>query len=86
MGRSRGTDGVVWSVARDRRLCRRVFGRVIVAVTADQAEASFETPAAMLKRLRGQVQPRIRNPHDIADLLSYQLISGATQGNELEGD
>jgi hypothetical protein len=25
-----------------------------------------------------------RDPHDIADLLSYQLISGVTAGNELE--
>lgn len=55
-------------------------------VTADQAEASFETPAAMLRRLRGRVEPRIRNPHDIADLLSYQLISGATAGDDLEGE
>lgn len=36
------------------------------------------------KALRGNIQPLIRNPHDIADLLSYQLISGVTAGNDLE--
>lgn len=34
--------------------------------------------------LRSTMQPLIRNPHDIADLLSYQLISGMTDGNDLE--
>jgi hypothetical protein len=42
--------------------------------------------AVRRKTLRGSVQPMIRNPHDIADLLSYQLISGATAGDDLERD
>lgn len=36
------------------------------------------------KHLRSTVHPLIRDPHDIADLLSYQLISGATAGDDLE--
>ncbi|MDU8928013.1 biotin-dependent carboxyltransferase family protein [Alisedimentitalea sp. MJ-SS2] len=38
-----------------------------------------------LRRLRGHVQPMLRDPNDIADLLGYQLISGATAGDDLEG-
>jgi allophanate hydrolase len=33
-----------------------------------------------LSKLSKRVQPRIRDPHDIPDLLSYQLIDGVTTG------
>lgn len=38
------------------------------------------------KMLRSRVQPLIRNPHDIADLISFQLISGVSAGDDLERD
>ncbi|MFD1344350.1 5-oxoprolinase subunit C family protein [Litorisediminicola beolgyonensis] len=34
--------------------------------------------------LRGGIRPLIRRPEDIRDLLSYQLISGVTAGDDLE--
>lgn len=37
-------------------------------------------------RLAGSVKPLVRDPHDVGDLLSYQLIGGVTAGNDLEGD
>jgi len=36
---------------------------------------------ATLRDLPKRVKPRLRDPHDIADLASYQLISGATSGD-----
>lgn len=53
-------------------------------VTLEEAVACEGREAARRKSLRGAVEPMIRNPHDIADLLSYQLISGATAGDDLE--
>ncbi|WP_299847991.1 urea amidolyase [uncultured Roseovarius sp.] len=38
------------------------------------------------KTLRNQLRPLIRDPHNIHDLLSYQLISGVTAGDDLERD
>lgn len=35
-----------------------------------------------LAGLRGKVQPLVRDPHDMHDLLSYQLISGIITGTE----
>lgn len=34
--------------------------------------------------LRSAAYPMIRDPHDMADLLAYQLISGVTRGDDLE--
>jgi len=48
------------------------------AVAAERAEA------ARRAGLRGGVRPLIRNLHDMRDLLAYQLISGATAGDELD--
>ncbi|MCB1335728.1 MAG: biotin-dependent carboxyltransferase family protein [Roseivivax sp.] len=51
-------------------------------VTLEQAvaaELAFRRHMASLPR---QVTPRLRAPHDIADLLGYQLISGAVTGFE----
>ncbi len=36
-----------------------------------------------ISALAGQIQPLVRDPHDIRDLLAYQLISGVTAGNDL---
>ncbi|MBT9382643.1 biotin-dependent carboxyltransferase family protein [Pseudooceanicola sp. CBS1P-1] len=47
-------------------------------------EALPATPEALLNRLRGAVSALVRDPADIADLLSYQLISGVTAGDDLE--
>ncbi len=55
-------------------------------ITRDEADAVFTGEATLLKRLRAAARPRIRDPRDIADLLGYQLISGATAGDELKGD
>ncbi|MDQ2090276.1 5-oxoprolinase subunit C family protein [Marimonas arenosa] len=40
--------------------------------------------AHLLRELHKRAEPLRRNPHDIADLLGYQLISGATAGDDLE--
>ncbi|KIC37625.1 urea amidolyase [Ruegeria sp. ANG-R] len=45
-------------------------------VTLEQAVALQSAYAADLARLPGHVEPLVRDPHDIPDLLSYQLISG----------
>lgn len=48
------------------------------------ADATATSDAAILARLAKLCQPAIRDPHDIADLLRYQLISGVTPGDDLE--
>ncbi|UYV37213.1 biotin-dependent carboxyltransferase family protein [Rhodobacteraceae bacterium D3-12] len=53
-------------------------------ISLDDVDSSLKTNAAQLKELRSKVEPMLRDPHDIADLLSYQLISGATAGDDLE--
>lgn len=53
-------------------------------LTLPQADASVQTPRAQLTALRKACQPLVRDPHDIADLLGYQLISGVTPGDDLE--
>jgi allophanate hydrolase len=53
-------------------------------LTTAQADTTATTDAAILKQLTKSCQPMIRDPHDIADLLRYQLISGATPGDDLE--
>lgn len=54
-------------------------------ITLDAALALERNEAARRKSLRGSIKPMIRDPHDIADLLSYQLISGVTAGHDTEG-
>lgn len=46
-------------------------------VTAKEAIAIERRARAEAKALAGQAQPLIRDPHDISDLLGYQLVSGA---------
>ncbi len=55
-----------------------------VWVTAAEADTLFKSEAQLLADLRAKVRPLVRNPADIHDLLSYQLISGMTAGDELE--
>ncbi len=45
-------------------------------VSLDEASALMAAHQKDLKRLSTQVEPLVRDPHDIPDLLSYQLISG----------
>ncbi len=51
-------------------------------VTIEQAEALQTAFQSVLGRLPGQTEPLVRDPHDIPDLLSYQLISGMISANE----
>lgn len=55
--------------------------RLVDRATALAAERSA---AAYLKGLRGAVHPLLRDPRDMPDLLSYQLISGVTAGEETD--
>ncbi|PTV94823.1 biotin-dependent carboxylase-like uncharacterized protein [Rhodobacter aestuarii] len=54
----------------------------LAPVTLAEAEALSPEEPALLAQLRKALQPLIRDPHDIADLLSYQLISGVVRGDE----
>ncbi|WP_417279347.1 biotin-dependent carboxyltransferase family protein [Celeribacter sp.] len=54
-------------------------------ITLEEADRIASAHDVRLKELRRKVQPLIRDPSLIHDLLSYQLISGVTAGDELEG-
>ncbi|WP_368186838.1 biotin-dependent carboxyltransferase family protein [Aestuariibius sp. HNIBRBA575] len=51
-------------------------------VSLDQADALAQSDANVLRSLRSKVQTLLRDPADIADLLSYQLISGVSAGHD----
>ncbi len=51
-------------------------------VTLEQAIALQAAFKADLARLPARVEPLVRDPHDIPDLLSYQLISGMISATE----
>ncbi len=53
-------------------------------VTLDMAVAAEQAEAARRAALPRSLRPLIRDPQDIADLLSFQLISGVTSGDDLE--
>ncbi|MEL7179989.1 MAG: biotin-dependent carboxyltransferase family protein [Pseudomonadota bacterium] len=53
-------------------------------LTVAAADATAQSQQAQLRALTKLCQPIVRDPHDIADLLRYQLISGATPGDDLE--
>lgn len=46
-------------------------------VTLEEARVLEQRARAEIKALPGRVQPLVRDPKDISDLLSYQLVSGA---------
>ncbi len=50
-------------------------------ITLEEADL-LETETAVLRSLRNKGCPLIRDPNDITDLLSYQLISGVTAGKD----
>ncbi|WP_372835381.1 biotin-dependent carboxyltransferase family protein [Puniceibacterium confluentis] len=52
-------------------------------VTREDALEAERRYRSGVKALAGQIKPLVRDPHDIRDLLSYQLISGAIAGDEL---
>ncbi|KKK69754.1 hypothetical protein LCGC14_2930880, partial [marine sediment metagenome] len=51
-------------------------------VTLDEALAAHRPEPARLADYRGKLRALVRDPADIPDLLSYQLISGAITGRE----
>ncbi|MEM6637466.1 MAG: urea amidolyase [Pseudomonadota bacterium] len=51
-------------------------------VDMDVAVSAQRGFVAGLEGMAGAVRPRVRDPHTIPDLLSYQLISGAVAGSE----
>ena len=51
-------------------------------VTREVALKAHVNHAQSYQALMGKIAPLIRDPHDIRDLLSYQLISGVTAGSE----
>lgn len=53
-------------------------------LTVEEADATALSGKARMSQLAALCAPLVRDPHDIADLLRYQLISGATPGDDLE--
>lgn len=51
-------------------------------VSLQDAVAAERSHRTQIKALAGSAEPLIRDPKDIADLLSYQLISGMVTGTE----
>jgi len=54
-------------------------------ITVEEAEATVQSQSEQMQKLYSRRTPRVRDPHDIPDLLRYQLISGVTAGDDLEG-
>ncbi|MCC1480065.1 biotin-dependent carboxyltransferase family protein [Roseibaca sp. Y0-43] len=53
-------------------------------IPLDEAAALERAEAKRRAGLSRSLQPLLRDPRDIPDLLRYQLVSGVTAGNELE--
>lgn len=53
-------------------------------VTLEEVLSSLRTEAEELRDLAGRCAPLVRDPATIRDLLSYQLVSGVTCGDDLE--
>ena len=53
-------------------------------ITLDEAVEIERKERAGIAELPRRVYPLIRDPHDIADLLAYQLVGGVTAGDDLE--
>ncbi|KEO51492.1 biotin-dependent carboxyltransferase family protein [Thioclava pacifica] len=55
-----------------------------IRLSPDQADALWRPEAEQLRTLRATCHPLIRDPSEMGDLLSYQLIGGVTSGDDLE--
>lgn len=51
-------------------------------VDYDAGLGSYRTPEQSLKALSSAVRPLVRSPHDIRDLLAYQLIGGVVNASD----
>lgn len=54
-------------------------------VGLEEADSANRTPAQIMQTMGAGLTPIHRDPHDIHDLLTYQLIGGVTRGDDLEG-
>ena len=52
------------------------------AISVEEADALWRSDVDLLRAARARVAPLRRDPHDIPDLLSYQLIGGVIRGDE----
>ncbi|HHB81668.1 MAG TPA: urea amidolyase, partial [Aliiroseovarius sp.] len=48
----------------------------------EEADRLWRAESGLIGALASRAEPLTRDPHDIADLLSYQLISGVVAGDE----
>lgn len=55
-------------------------------ITLDAAVAATRQETNRQNSLKNKARPLVRDPRDVENLLEYQLISGATAGNDLEED
>jgi allophanate hydrolase len=55
-------------------------------ISREEAVELLAAFRARLNALPRQMQPLLRDPRDIADLLAYNLIDGALRGDEYDGD
>ncbi len=55
-------------------------------ISIEEATKLAAKEETQMSALRAKATPRVRDPRDISDLLSYQLISGVTRGDELEDE
>lgn len=53
-------------------------------IDLESATAQHKSDDAVLAGLRAKVSPLLRDPTEMSDLLSYQLISGMTAGEDIE--
>jgi len=51
-------------------------------ITLAEADALHTPDSELLRRIRDTTEPLVRDPHEIGDLLGYQLISGMITGQE----
>ena len=66
------------------RMAQTPFGGIVTfqPISLEDADRAQAREAETLARLRQRVQPLRRDPHQMRDLGSYQLISGVTSGDE----
>lgn len=55
-------------------------------LTTEEADALWRSDSSRLSELFTHTEVKIRDPYSIRDLLSYQLISGVTAGDDLDRD